>query len=84
MRSISKKSKISFCLIRRAATSFPVRPEKRTPDDQKITDLLYQCYHLVDINQPHEEVYRDICARRFREIAKRELELSFDLESGAA
>ena len=57
----------------------PSAPGKRTPDDKKITDLLYECYHLVDINQPHEEVF-EIVARRFREIAK-ELELSFDLES---
>lgn len=56
----------------------PSAPGKRFDGDQKITDLLYQCYDLVDLNQPHEPVF-EIIAQRFREIA-RELDVDFDLE----
>lgn len=57
----------------------PSAPGKRFDTDVKITDMLYQCYHMVDCNQPHEEVFARI-AQRYRDIAA-ELELDFDLES---
>ncbi|MBE5808851.1 MAG: aspartate kinase [Clostridiales bacterium] len=56
----------------------PSAPGKRFPNDEKITDMLYQCHRLVDINQPHEEIFERI-ANRYLEIA-RELGLDFDLE----
>ena len=57
----------------------PSAPGRRFDGDVKITDALYQCYQLVDINQPHEELFEKI-ADRYRGIA-RELGLDFDLES---
>ncbi|MBQ8971616.1 MAG: aspartate kinase, partial [Clostridia bacterium] len=56
----------------------PSAPGKRFDGDIKITDLLYQCYRLVDINQPYEEVFERI-ANRYLQIAD-ELHLDFDLE----
>ena len=56
----------------------PSAPGKRFDGDIKITDMLYQCYRLVDLNQPHEEVFAKI-ARRYTDIAQ-ELGLDFDLE----
>lgn len=57
----------------------PSAPGKRFSDDVKITDMLYQCYRLVDLNQPHDEVFAKI-AKRYLDIAE-ELGLDFDLES---
>lgn len=57
----------------------PSAPGKRFAEDVKITDMLYQCYRLVDLNQPHEEVFAKI-AKRYLDIAA-ELGLDFDLES---
>ena len=57
----------------------PSAPGKRFPEDIKITDMLYQGYRLVDLNQPHEEVFAKI-AKRYTDIAQ-ELGLDFDLES---
>ena len=57
----------------------PSAPGKRFDGDVKITDMLYQCYRRVDLNQPHEEVFARI-AKRYTDIAE-ELGLDFDLES---
>ena len=54
----------------------PSAPGKRFPEDDKITDLLYRCFKLVDINLSHEEVFQNI-SRRFLTIAA-ELEIDFD------
>ncbi len=55
----------------------PSAPGKRFDGDEKITDLLYRCYRMVDLNQSHEEVFARI-ADRFLGIVE-ELGLDFDL-----
>ena len=57
----------------------PSAPGKRFDEDEKITDLLYQCHRLVERNQSHEALFARI-ADRYTEIA-RELGLDFDIES---
>ena len=54
----------------------PSAPGKRFSEDTKITDMLYQCFNLVERNQSHEELFHKI-ADRYLEIV-RELELDFD------
>ncbi len=54
----------------------PSAPGKRFDGDTKITDLLYQCYRLVERNRSHEEVFRQI-VERYLEIAH-ELDIVFD------
>ena len=56
----------------------PSAPGKRFSEDEKITDLLYQCHREVERNRSHEEIFAKI-AGRYREIA-RELDLDFDIE----
>ena len=56
----------------------PSAPGKRFDADEKITDMLYQCHHMVERNRSHEEIFAKI-AERYRQIA-RELELDFDVE----
>ena len=56
----------------------PSAPGKRYAEDEKITDLLYQCHRLVERNRSHEELFRKI-EERYMAIA-RELELDFDIE----
>ncbi len=56
----------------------PSAPGKRFRDDEKITDLLYQCHRLVERNQSHEELFGRIAAR-YIQIAC-ELGLDFDVE----
>lgn len=57
----------------------PSAPGKRTPDDRKITDLLYLWHNIalqgLDASEP-----RRIIAERFVELA-RELGVSFDIQS---
>ena len=55
----------------------PSAPGKRFDEDTKITDMLYQCYRLVERNESCEQVFRKI-AERYEGIA-RELALDFDL-----
>ena len=54
----------------------PSAPGKRFDGDTKITDLLYQCYRLVERNRSHEEVFR-LVVERYLEIAH-ELDIVFD------
>ena len=56
----------------------PSAPGKRFDDDIKITDMLYQCYHMVDLNQNHEELFEKI-ADRFRGIVA-ELGVDMDID----
>lgn len=56
----------------------PSAPGKRFDDDIKITDMLYQCYNLVERNQNHEALFGKI-ADRYREIV-RELDMDFDID----
>lgn len=56
----------------------PSAPGKRFNDDIKITDMLYQCYNLVERNQSHEALFGKI-ADRYREIV-RELGIDFDMD----
>ncbi len=57
----------------------PSAPGKRTPDDKKVTDLLYAWYNIaregLDATQP-----KSIIAERFSELA-RELDVEFDIQS---
>lgn len=55
----------------------PSAPGKRTPDDHKITDLLYLCHAHVQQSIPFDDVFQ-IIAERYLEIAG-ELGLSLDL-----
>ncbi|MDO4355167.1 MAG: aspartate kinase [Clostridia bacterium] len=57
----------------------PSAPGKRSPEDEKITDLLYKCYSCVERKEPYEPVF-EIIARRYLEIAE-ELELSLDMRA---
>ncbi|MGI6240137.1 MAG: aspartate kinase [Christensenellales bacterium] len=56
----------------------PSAPGKRTPDDEKVTDLLYQCYAAIerdaDIDAPFEKI-----RARYLDIA-RALSLTMDVE----
>ena len=54
----------------------PSAPGKRFGEDTKVTDMLYQCYRLVERNKSHEEVFRRI-AERYLEIAH-ELDIALD------
>ena len=45
----------------------PSRPGKRTPDDRKITDLLYLCHANAKQQVPFDEVF-DIIADRYLQI----------------
>ena len=56
----------------------PSAPGKRFDDDEKITDLLYQCHRKVERGQSHEELFRKI-SDRYLEIAEA-LGLDFDIE----
>ena len=56
----------------------PSAPGKRFDGDTKITDLLYQCYRLVERNRSHEEVFRQV-VERYLEIAH-ELDIVFDAD----
>jgi aspartate kinase len=55
----------------------PSAPGKRTPDDTKITDLLYLCHDLASKGLRFDDAWDPIC-ERFNEIVS-ELELSLDL-----
>ena len=56
----------------------PSAPGKRFDEDEKITDLLYQCHRKVERGQSHEELFRKI-SDRYLEIAEA-LGLDFDIE----
>ena len=43
-------------------------PGKRDKADEKVTDLLYQCYRAVERKQPAEEIFARI-AGRYMDIA---------------
>ncbi|MCQ2438093.1 MAG: aspartate kinase, partial [Clostridia bacterium] len=75
-----------FRKVKEIITSDPARcyvvpsaPGKRFDGDVKVTDLLYRCYRLVDLNQPHDEVFKQV-SERYLEIAK-DLGLDFDFET---
>ena len=55
----------------------PSAPGKRFDGDEKVTDLLYRCYRMVELNQSHEEVFARI-ADRYLSIVE-ELGIDFDL-----
>lgn len=55
----------------------PSAPGKRFDGDEKVTDLLYRCYRMVELNQSHEEVFARI-ADRYLSIVD-ELGIDFDL-----
>ena len=55
----------------------PSAPGKRHKDDEKITDLLYQCYKLAQRKQPYTELFEKIIDR-FVGIVKA-LKLDFDI-----
>ena len=55
----------------------PSAPGKRFSEDEKITDLLYQCHRLVERGKSHEELFHKI-AERYEQIA-RDLNLDFDV-----
>lgn len=57
----------------------PSAPGKRSSDDEKITDMLYQCFELAQAGQLIDGVFERISAR-YLEIAE-ELELGFDIRS---
>ena len=57
-------------------------PGKRTPDDEKITDLLYRCHECIGDEKAFNAVFQGI-ANRYLEIVK-ELGLSMDLEKDLA
>lgn len=56
----------------------PSAPGKRFKEDNKVTDMLYQCYLLLGNRQAYEELFEKI-GDRYREIAS-ELGLDLDLE----
>ena len=56
----------------------PSAPGKRAPDDEKITDLLYQCYRLAQRKQPYAQLF-DRITRRYADIVS-QLGLDFDIE----
>jgi aspartate kinase len=53
-------------------------PGKRTPQDEKITDLLYRCHESARAGSSFEEPFQAV-AERYREIV-RELGVALDLE----
>ena len=55
----------------------PSAPGKRFDGGEKVTDLLYRCYRMVELNQSHEEVFARI-ADRYLSIVD-ELGIDFDL-----
>lgn len=59
----------------------PSAPGKRTPDDTKVTDMLYSCYNLATMDDEYEEEFEEQLAAiraRYDEIIKG-LDLSIDL-----
>ena len=57
----------------------PSAPGKRSPEDEKITDLLYRCYACVERKEPYEPIF-EILAQRYLDIAA-ELELSLNMQA---
>ncbi len=55
----------------------PSAPGKRTPDDRKITDLLYLCHAHASQNIPFDDVFR-LIVQRYRQIVE-DLGLKLDL-----
>ena len=55
----------------------PSAPGKRFDGDEKVTDLLYRCCRMVELNQSHEEVFARI-ADRYLSIVE-ELGIDFDM-----
>lgn len=60
----------------------PSAPGKRTPDDRKITDLLYLCHAHAQQNIPFDDVFA-LVAGRFNQIIK-DLGLKLDLTAPLA
>ncbi|MBQ6564403.1 MAG: aspartate kinase [Clostridia bacterium] len=56
----------------------PSAPGRRFPGDDKVTDLLYRCFHLCQNQQNFDETF-DIIRARYHEIAD-ELDLHVDLD----
>ena len=57
-------------------------PGKRTPEDAKITDLLYRCHDCVGDRDAFDRAFQAI-AERYRAIV-RDLGLAFDIERDLA
>src|SRR4029453_12286033 len=53
-------------------------PGKRTPDDTKITDLLYKCHDCVRDGVPFDRIFEAV-ADRYRAIVE-DLNLAIDIE----
>ena len=60
----------------------PSAPGRRTPGDDKVTDLLYQCHETAKANKSIEPIF-DPIATRFRKIVA-DLGLDFDLDAALA
>jgi aspartate kinase len=60
----------------------PSAPGKRTPDDTKVTDMLYSCYNLAAIGDEYEEEFEEQLAaiRERYDAIIRGLDLSVSLE----
>ena len=63
--------------FQKAKNVVPSAPGKRFDGDEKVTDLLYRCYRMVELNQSHEEVFARI-ADRYLSIVE-ELGIDFDM-----
>lgn len=55
----------------------PSAPGRRFKDDDKVTDLLYRCYHLRESGEDYQDTF-DLIAARYMDIAE-ELGLKCDL-----
>ena len=55
----------------------PSAPGRRFKDDDKVTDLLYRCYHLRESGEDYQDTF-DLIAARYMDIAE-ELSLKCDL-----
>lgn len=55
----------------------PSAPGKRSPEDRKITDLLYLCHAHVEQTIPFDDIFK-IISQRFQQICS-DLDLSLDL-----
>ncbi|EEG75733.1 aspartate kinase, partial [[Clostridium] hylemonae DSM 15053] len=58
----------------------PSAPGKRTPNDTKVTDMLYSCYGQAIIEEEFEEQLKEIKARYKGIIKGLKLDLSLDAE----
>ena len=60
----------------------PSAPGRRTPEDEKVTDLLYAAHEAANRGEPIDPIF-DRISQRYRKIAS-DLGLDFDLDSALA